>query len=67
MRYSVALGQAAGPFETEAELWFQPISYRWAANLKGYDAPEPKRFGRYYDSMSEGTAVRIARAVIRSR
>jgi hypothetical protein len=67
VRYTVALGQAAGPFEIEAELWFQPISYRWAANLKTYDAPEPLRFRRYYDSLSEGTAVLVARTVTRSR
>jgi len=32
VRYSVATGDAQGPFLIEAELWYQPISYRWAQN-----------------------------------
>ena len=50
MRYSVAVN-GRGPFEVEAELLYQPIGYRWADNLKKYDAPEPKRFNGYYDAM----------------
>ncbi|MGH9652675.1 MAG: hypothetical protein ACRD6B_04325, partial [Bryobacteraceae bacterium] len=42
--YSVALGDAPGPFRVEAELWYQPIGFRWANNLKPYDRePEPRR------------------------
>jgi hypothetical protein len=37
VRYSVALGAAQGPFTVQAELWYQPIGYRWANNLKPYD------------------------------
>jgi hypothetical protein len=62
IRYSVAVGDARGPFQAEAELWFQPISYRWASNLRSYDAAETQRFTRYYDSMSSGSAVMLARA-----
>ena len=43
-------------------LRFQPIGYRWANNLKPYNAEEPKRFVRYYESMSSGSAVRVAQA-----
>jgi hypothetical protein len=61
IRYVVpANGQ--GPFQVEAELWFQPISYRWANNLRSYNAMEPQRFTRYYDAMSSGSAVMIDRA-----
>ncbi|HEX5000052.1 MAG TPA: hypothetical protein VFY29_17660 [Terriglobia bacterium] len=63
VRYTVSLGSAQGPFKVEAELWFQPISYRWANNLKSYEAMEPQRFTRYYDEMSGGSAVELARAV----
>jgi hypothetical protein len=63
LRYSVSVGDAQGPFQVEAELWFQPISYRWAENLRRYDAPEPRRFNRYYDSMAGGSAVRLAAAI----
>jgi len=60
-RYSISLGNAQGPFQIEAELWFQPISFRWADNLKRYKAAEPQRFTRYYDEMSSGSAVMLVR------
>jgi hypothetical protein len=62
IRYSAALDNAQGPFQVEAELWFQPISFRWADNLKSYKAEEPQRFTRYYDGMSSGSAVMLVRA-----
>ena len=62
IRYSIALAGAQGPFRVEAELWFQPISFRWANNLKSYNAMEPQRFTRYYDAMSSGSAVMLVRA-----
>lgn len=66
-RYVISLGRAQGPFRVEAELWFQPISFRWAANLKGYTATEPQRFTRYYDAMSSGSAVMLVRATAAER
>ena len=65
IRYSVAVGDAQGPFQVDAELWYQPIAHRWAANLKSYDAFEPRRFTGYYDSMSSSSAVVLARASTR--
>jgi hypothetical protein len=62
VQYSVSTGNAPGPFRVEAELWYQPIGFRWAHNLSPYDAPEPRRFVNYYDSMSSATAVVLARA-----
>jgi len=38
---------AQGPFHVEAELWYQPIGFRWAHNLGAYEAPEPGRFVHY--------------------
>ena len=64
IRYSMPVGSAQGPFQVEAELWFQPISYRWAANLKPYNAMEPQRFTRYYDAMSSGSGLMLTRAVV---
>jgi hypothetical protein len=60
LRYVMPVS-GSGPFQVEAELWFQPISYRWANNLKSYNAMEPQRFTRYYDAMSSGSAVLIDR------
>jgi len=62
IRYSMNVANAQGPFQVEAELLFQPIGYRWANNLKPYNAEEPKRFVGYYESMASGSAVRIAQA-----
>ena len=62
VQYSIALGNAEGPFQIEAELWYQPIGFRWAHNLASYDAPETKRIVGYYDSMSQATAVVLARS-----
>jgi len=62
VRYSVPVGDAQGPFHVEAELWYQPIGFRWAHNLSAYEAAEPSRFVHYYDSMSSSTAIVLARA-----
>jgi hypothetical protein len=62
LRYSVPLGGAQGPFHMDAELWYQPIGYRWANNLKKYGFVEPRRFNNYYDSMASGTGVILASA-----
>lgn len=62
VRYSVALGTAQGPFQLEAELWYQPIGFRWAHNLASYNAPETKRIVGYYDSMPSATAIVLAHA-----
>jgi hypothetical protein len=67
VRYSVPVGNGQGPFQVEVELRFQPIGFRWAQNLKSYDAPETKRFVSYYDAMGAGTSETIGRAQARSR
>ena len=64
VRYSVALGNAAGPFHVAVELWYQPIGFRWAHNLEPYKAEEPQRMVRMYNAMSQATAFEVA--VIRS-
>ncbi len=65
VQYSVPIGSASGPFQIEAELWYQPIGFRWAHNLGPYDAPEPKRFLSFYESMSSSSAALLARAEVR--
>ena len=62
IRYSVPVGDAQGPFQVSAELWYQPIGYRWAMNLKKYDAMEPKRFVGYYEQTASGSGVMLAHA-----
>src|SRR5581483_3715022 len=67
VRYAVPLHGTTGPFTVSAELLYQPIGYRWANNLKKYDAPEPHRFTSYYDAMSAATATPLARATASTR
>lgn len=62
VRYRVGTGDEAGPHTVTAELWFQPIAYRWAHNLADYESFETSRFVRYYDSMADASAIPIVRA-----
>jgi hypothetical protein len=62
VRYRIDMGAAQGPFRVEAVLRYQPISFRWADNLRRYDAPEPRRFVSFYDAMSASSSVAVARA-----
>jgi hypothetical protein len=62
VRYSVEVGDRQGPFSVDVELWFQPVAYRWAMNLRRYDAPEPKRFVGYYEQTAAASGVTLARA-----
>jgi len=61
-RYAIDAGSAAGPFHIEAELWYQPVGFRWAHNLEPYKAAEPQRFVSYYEAQSRNSAVVLARA-----
>jgi hypothetical protein len=65
VQYSISTRDAQGPFRVEAELWYQPIGFRWAHNLGTYKAAEPQRFVGYYDSMASATAVLLTRAEAR--
>jgi len=65
VRYVVNLEGRQGPLTVDAELRFQPISFRWAANLRRYEAAETRRFVSYYDSMAASSSVEIARASTR--
>jgi hypothetical protein len=61
-RYRIQTGDALGPFHVEAELWYQPIGFRWAHNLESYKAAEPQRFVHYYESAARHSAIRIVKA-----
>ena len=62
VRYRIDVGAANGPFSVAVELRYQPISFRWAENLRRYDAPEPRRFVSSFDVMSAGSSVEIAQS-----
>jgi hypothetical protein len=58
--YRIDVPPAAGELRVGVQLKFQTISYRWADNLRAYDAFETNRFVRYYDSMADSSAVVLA-------
>jgi hypothetical protein len=62
VRYLVSTGARTGPFDVVAELRYQPISYRWAQNLRAYDATETRRFLRWYDDMASSSSQVLASA-----
>jgi hypothetical protein len=62
IRYAVETRGASGPFSVDVELRYQPIGFRWAANLRNYtSAAEPKRFVGYYEAMAAGSSTVLAR------
>jgi uncharacterized protein YmfQ (DUF2313 family) len=65
IRYSVRLKQAAGPYTVQAELWYQPIAYRWAWNLGQLKAAETDRFVSIFESMAEASGAILAQASAR--
>ncbi|MBN2338666.1 MAG: hypothetical protein JXP48_09020, partial [Acidobacteria bacterium] len=61
VRYSLDLGGATGPYTFEAELLYQPIGYRWAVNLKDFEAEEPRRFVRFYEAAAGSSSALLAK------
>ena len=65
VRYSVDVAGAAGPLRVDAELWYEPIGYRWAHNLENYkSAFEPRRFLGYFESLADNAAQMLAHAQV---
>jgi hypothetical protein len=61
IHYAIPAGQG-GPYQVKAELWYQPIGFRWAHNLEPYKAAEPQRFVSYYKADSNKSAIILAEA-----
>ena len=64
VRYRVAV--AGGPFTIDVALRYQPIAFRWAQNLSGYDAPETRWFVNAFNSLSSGSSIVVATATRRT-
>ena len=60
VRYQVDVGRLAAPLIVEAELWYQPIGYRWAHNLSDQQADEIDRFISYFEAMADSSAAVLA-------
>jgi hypothetical protein len=66
-RYRVDVGRRRGPFRIDAELWYQPIGFRWAQNLRLQPAPETNRFVGYYESAASASGIILARDTVTVR
>ena len=67
VRYVVPLPPRDGapsPYTLDVALRYQPIGFRWAANLRAYDAPEPRRFVGYFDAMASASSAVLGRATV---
>ena len=62
VRYRIGIDPGRAPFRVSAKLWYQPVGFRWADNLAGYDANEPSRFVRMFNALSGSSAVVLAGA-----
>ena len=64
VRYEIPVPAGRAPYTLEVVLRYQPIGFRWAANLRGYDAAEPRRFVQYFDAMAAASSAVLARASV---
>ncbi len=62
--YRIQTQHASGPFQVRAELWYQPVGYRWAHNLEPYQEAEPQKFVKYYEQSSHDSAQLLAAAEV---
>ena len=46
------------------ELRYQPIAFRWAQNLRPFDAPEPQRFVRAFTDMASDSSAVVSQATM---
>ncbi len=60
IHFRVPIQGSRGPFRVEAELWYQPISFRWAHNLEQQTAMEIDRFVSYYKDFSKASGIVLA-------
>lgn len=51
VHYRINLSKADAALTLTVELLYQSLSYRWAENLRRYDAPEVARFHSAYDEL----------------
>jgi hypothetical protein len=64
VRYSVNVGSARPPYRVVAELWYQPIGYRWAVNLSEYDTQESDQFTGFFNEVASSSGAQLARAEV---
>ena len=60
IRYRITLAENTSDLSIDAALMYQSIGYRWAENLRAYDARETQRFVKYYAETAAASSVSIA-------
>lgn len=60
VHYRIDLSGTDDVATVSVQLMFQTIGYRWAENLRAYDAPETNRFVGYYEDSAGNSAVTLA-------
>ena len=58
------VGSARPPYRVIAELWYQPIGYRWAQNLGEYDTEETDQFTGFFNGVASASRAQLARAEV---
>ncbi len=64
--YVVDVTGGQAPFAVEVELRYQPIAFRWAENLRRYEAREPMRFVSFFTAMADSSSTILPRATARA-
>jgi hypothetical protein len=62
VRYRVDLPDERGELAVTVQLRYQSVAYRWAQNLRAYEAAETQRFVAYYDGSAAGSALLLGAA-----
>ncbi|MGM0452849.1 MAG: hypothetical protein ACQERN_06770 [Thermodesulfobacteriota bacterium] len=61
VNYVIPVSPGDGPFRIQAKIWYQPIGFRWAQNLKQQQAAEIDRFVSYFNTNSEQSGIVMAK------
>ena len=64
VRYRLRLPAGRRWARVEVEILYQPIGYRWAHNLDGYDANETTRFKQFFRATEGNTATVVASSLL---
>jgi len=62
IRYRIDLASVPGALDIIVELNYQTVGFRWAQNLRSYEAGEPRRFVSYYEETAAYSGITIATA-----
>jgi hypothetical protein len=62
--YAVSISNTRAPYTVTAELWYQPIGYRWAMNLAEFDTEESAQFLGFFNEVASSSGALLASAEV---